>query len=312
MLRISSHKTRTLFLETFTKELILNSNSKETPEKILIEEVLKKPAGRGIASIMREIPVVKKGGGTGRFEKGGIGEEAGGISEGGISKSSGVGTSGIRKVGGLGLGISEGGIGWEESGGGTKISEGEINKISGTGGIGTGKGEEISKLSEEQKIGVFWQMPKETSPENIILKQKLTQGGPIRPYILPLSIESQKIQAKFTKQTLAPALLPAEGEVNLGKLNLLSKDKAVTMIECAGPGKFIIIKRAGQIKLTKITLAQEEINGIIENFSERARIPIVGGVFKVSVENLTITAVISEFVGSRFIIYKSSPYSLIS
>jgi len=111
--------------------------------------------------------------------------------------------------------------------------------------------------------------------------------------------------------TEIPQKPPLPGEVDLAKLNAFLYDKEISIIECPGPGKIISVKKAGAHALTQITLAPEDINKIIQNFSEKARIPIMGGIFKASVGSLTITAVISEFVGSRFIIYKSTPYSLI-
>ena len=65
------------------------------------------------------------------------------------------------------------------------------------------------------------------------------------------------------------------------------------------------------MNFTKISLSQPEIDIIVKNFLAKARIPIIVGIFKASVGNLTISAVISEFVGSRFIINKSSPYSIL-
>ena len=177
---------------------------------------------------------------------------------------------------------------------------------------------------------------KETSPELVILKQKLTERGPIRPYIIPLSEESKRLEAKFTATSPAPPQFPSAlpstfatpsalpsvststlpsylpaGEINLGKLNVLLKDNAIATMECPGPERFVTVRRAGQINLTKITLSQKEINDIISGFSEVTRIPIIGGIFRASVGELTIVAVISEFVGSRFIIYKASPYALL-
>lgn len=121
-------------------------------------------------------------------------------------------------------------------------------------------------------------------------------------------------QIKQIKQIKARPVQPpprVEGEIDLGKLNRFLSDKAVTMIECPGPNKFLFVKKAGQVTLTKARLSQEEIETIIENFSQESRIPVIGGVFKASVGNLTITAVVSEFVGSKFIIYRKGPYSIL-
>jgi len=53
------------------------------------------------------------------------------------------------------------------------------------------------------------------------------------------------------------------------------------------------------------------LNNIINYFSQKAKIPIVGGILKAAVKNTIISAIFSEFVGSRFLINKITPYSLI-
>ena len=56
---------------------------------------------------------------------------------------------------------------------------------------------------------------------------------------------------------------------------------------------------------------QVEITDVLHAFAKQAKIPIVGGILKAAVGDLVISAVISEFVGSRFIINKITPYSII-
>ena len=89
------------------------------------------------------------------------------------------------------------------------------------------------------------------------------------------------------------------------------KDPRVTLIECPGPGKFVLARTSGQTTITKITLTQEEIQEIIEKFSKEARIPILPGLFKAAVGNLIITAVISNTIGTRFIITKITPMTIL-
>ncbi len=88
----------------------------------------------------------------------------------------------------------------------------------------------------------------------------------------------------------------------IGKLNSLLEDPTINMIECPGPGKLILVRSLGNIKATKISLNEQEVKEIIENFAQQTRIPIMTGIFKAAVGNILITAIISEFVGSRFII----------
>lgn len=147
--------------------------------------------------------------------------------------------------------------------------------------------------------------------------------APIKPKRLVMEIPPQlplfkpNFQPSLPKVPAPPSYaergtgVSIAGDWDLGKLNQFLADRELTMIECPGPGKFIFVRKVGRVNLTKISLSQEEIDRVIERFSEKAKIPVIGGVFKASVDDLTISAVISDFVGSRFIISKSSPYSLI-
>jgi hypothetical protein len=49
------------------------------------------------------------------------------------------------------------------------------------------------------------------------------------------------------------------------------------------------------------------VNNIINRFSQQAKIPLLGGILKAAVGDLLISAVTSEFVGSRFIISRLNP-----
>ena len=105
---------------------------------------------------------------------------------------------------------------------------------------------------------------------------------------------------------------PTTGEIDLGKINLLAKDTRVESIECQGPNKNILVKKNGLLQRTNISLTETEINKIIKNFSEKTRIPLIGGAFKAAFGNLIITAVISEYVGSRFILQRKRAFQPIS
>ena len=133
-----------------------------------------------------------------------------------------------------------------------------------------------------------------------------------------------KTTATFQPKTLieAPTQIPVQNQIipspmplpegfSLEKLDILIRDNRVTSIECSGPGKPILVKILGKVNSTQIVLSEEEIKKIINNFARYAKIPALGGVFKAAVGNLIITSVISDFVGSRFIINKYTPYSLL-
>ena len=107
---------------------------------------------------------------------------------------------------------------------------------------------------------------------------------------------------------ITPAIEKVPQGFNLGKIDFLARDPKVNAVECLGPDKFVIVRVFGKINSTKIKLNQQEIQGIIQRFSKATKIPIISGLFKAAVGNLVITAVISDIVGSRFIITRVTPF----
>lgn len=93
----------------------------------------------------------------------------------------------------------------------------------------------------------------------------------------------------------------------LTKVSQFLFDPRVRSIECTGPGKPVLINKSNMIQHTTITLTKEEINNIIGEISKKTRIPVISGVFKAAFDNFVITAVISDFIGTRFIIEKKVP-----
>ncbi len=88
----------------------------------------------------------------------------------------------------------------------------------------------------------------------------------------------------------------------LANLKELITDHAVTYINCPGPLKPLSIKRMGIPETIRIMLDEQKIQQVIQEFSDASRIPYIDGIFKAIVEDLMITAVINEAVGSRFTI----------
>jgi hypothetical protein len=114
-------------------------------------------------------------------------------------------------------------------------------------------------------------------------------------------------------QARPPAMPPKKRPVGFGvrQLEVLLQDASVQSVECPGPGKNVLVKRRNRINMTRLQLTKEEIIKVINEFARQARIPIVGGILKAAVGDLIISAVISEYAGSRFIINKKSPYALL-
>lgn len=99
------------------------------------------------------------------------------------------------------------------------------------------------------------------------------------------------------KATLATA-------IDLGKLNPLIQEASISIIQCEGSNLPVKITKEGKVLDTVIKLTETEIKDIIYKFSARAGLALTEPVFKATIGNLTITAVISAFAGSKFVISK--------
>lgn len=98
--------------------------------------------------------------------------------------------------------------------------------------------------------------------------------------------------------------MPTAGvEIDLWKLNPLIKDRVVRVIE-VNPDEKVVVTGSMGTKPTNIILNKEDIDRIINEFSKISKIPIEEGVYRVVVGNLILSAVISEVIGSKFIIRK--------
>ncbi|MEK6829334.1 MAG: hypothetical protein AABY15_04340 [Nanoarchaeota archaeon] len=152
----------------------------------------------------------------------------------------------------------------------------------------------------------FQQTKKIIHPSSIPQPMPRYSLKPIAPAGFQTSIKTEiSKESQFQQPQFFSSTIPYE--FNLGKVNFLIQDPRVTVIECPGPGKFLLARTSGQTSMTKISLAQEEIQQILKKFSEQTRIPIISGLFKAAVGNLVVTAVISDLIGSRFIITKITP-----
>jgi len=98
--------------------------------------------------------------------------------------------------------------------------------------------------------------------------------------------------------------IPTNIQIDLGKINPLIQDQNVRSIECNGPDEVIIVRGGMGSKPTNIILNREEIDLVFQRFSEASKIPLHEGVFKIVVGRLILSAIISNVVGSKFIIKK--------
>lgn len=159
-------------------------------------------------------------------------------------------------------------------------------------------------------------------PEKII-KPKIISQGLLSPrpkrnkhmhvLVQPIPLKPTPMPQAQHRALPAPQFSPSSisQDKDYGKLTGLLRDQSITYIECLGPDKPITLIRAGQKQFTKIVLNAPEIKKFLENVSVQTHIPLMEGIFKAAVDNFIVNAIISDVIGSRFIIKKQTPYSLL-
>jgi len=100
---------------------------------------------------------------------------------------------------------------------------------------------------------------------------------------------------------LAPSIFP----IDIGRLNRLASDPAVSMIECLGSKIKLKIKKDSSTAESETILDDNEIKSIINKFSEASKEKVTEPVFKAAFGGWELTAVVSDIVGSRFILKRS-------
>ncbi len=146
--------------------------------------------------------------------------------------------------------------------------------------------------------GIVRQMPQ---------RQFVSPVRPMQPMMPPMapSFSPKPMQAAPPLQ-VSQENVPKDG---FGKIDPILKDPSVMSIEVPGPGKRVLVNRGGKVQPTSLMLLKDDIDRIINHLSEKTRIPVVPGLFKAVYGDLVMTAVVSDFVGSRFLIQKRNPFS---
>ena len=134
---------------------------------------------------------------------------------------------------------------------------------------------------------------------------------PVRQMPPPVMIPPVVVPVQHVGVPAAPQGEVAVPSQDYGKITPLLNDPSVSTIECQGAGKPVMVIRAGQKQVTKIVLSVKEIKDVLDKVSDAAHIPLLEGVFRAAVDNFSINAVISEMIGSRFVIKKATPYGLL-
>jgi hypothetical protein len=175
--------------------------------------------------------------------------------------------------------------------------------------------EEIVKFQVEEKI--HEKIVQDINPK--LVEKEIEKKEKLR---LPLNIPLQATRPVFIPQRLtSPRMLiipeprlpptmqylkptPTSRKIELGKLNPLIQDPLVKVIECNGPDERLIVEGGMGRKPTDIILSKEDIEMIVEKFSESSKIPTGSGIYRVVVGRLILTAILSTVIGSKFIIKK--------
>lgn len=102
---------------------------------------------------------------------------------------------------------------------------------------------------------------------------------------------------------------PAEGPthpsgINFGKLMPLIMNPAITIIECPGPDKNLMIRTYNTRRPVPTSLSQEEMKSLIEQFAKKAKVPLIDGLFRAWVETFMVSGIVAEGNPQNFIIQK--------
>ena len=164
----------------------------------------------------------------------------------------------------------------------------------------------VNDLKEKVLEGVFQTEKKELSPTRIepIVRREfkpLPQTPRVKPRPTgPLRIPIENLPQRL--QYIKP--MPMPNKIDLGRLNPLIKNPMVQSIECNGPEIRLIVKGMAGTKEIEMTLSEEHISEVIRRFSQKSRIPVSEGIYRVVVGKLILSAIISEITGTKFIIAK--------
>ena len=142
-------------------------------------------------------------------------------------------------------------------------------------------------------------------PRLILNQPKLpVRKAPSVNQIKPIDWSHQGLPPPRIQPAQQPQVQNSINDLSLDKIRNIMQNPSVFSVECPGPSKPLVVVSQGLANVTNVTLADEEINAFMKDISQKTRIPLVPGLYKAVLGNLLIIAVVSEFVGTRFIIQK--------
>lgn len=158
------------------------------------------------------------------------------------------------------------------------------------------------EIKPEEKIAPSILQPAVLPAPAIPVAPSPIPAPPILPKMPPRPAPRRELPVEKVPLPTVPTVAP--GEIDFGKVAGFVKDPLVTYIECPGEGKNVVIKKAGKVIRTQVTLKKDEIKNIIISFSEKVRIPLVEGVLCARYQHIEISAVVSDVISPSFIIKK--------
>jgi hypothetical protein len=137
-----------------------------------------------------------------------------------------------------------------------------------------------------------------------------------RPVLMKKEQPVQIVNPKIPQPKPVAAYKPQRSMLNYPipisttqKLNNLLRDVYINEIECVGADNPLMVKKSGMLQKTDVSLTVDEIYELIAEFSQKTRIPIINGKIKAALNDLIITAVLSETLGPRFIIQRKKLFN---
>ncbi len=165
----------------------------------------------------------------------------------------------------------------------------------------------IIEIKQKERISFpieIQHLEKIKTPKKIIKTHMPPKTPKLNPHKKPLkilTIPKPKLPPRF--QNITP--IPVKINIDLGKLNSILKNPETEAIECEGSNiPLKVIEKTKRKVTTKISLTKEEIDKIIQAFSEKKKIPLMEGTYRIATGNLTLFAVVSNVISSRFVIRK--------
>lgn len=162
--------------------------------------------------------------------------------------------------------------------------------------IASNKKEKLAKIKEEEK------KPK---LEKLKALPFIRQFAGAQTQELMQTIQTVKPQPiTLTQAVVEKPEKQAEeiGKLNLEKIEQLIKDSSVKTIECSGQNKTIIIRKDNE-EIEAPSLTEEEIKDIIKEIAEKTNTQL-STTFKAKINGFVMNAILSDFIGSSFVIAK--------